>query len=105
MTRADVIVSRKTARDGKLEIPPALAAAVSALPPAFAIRIGERAGAGMLVSMECSCQGAGERHRHHFLQAEGLKELAAESPVAVAIVGGGVTVTPSGQRGSTSLPA
>lgn len=92
MTHADVIVSRKTARDGKLEIPQELAEVVSSLPWEFAIGVGERTESGTLVSMECGCRGAGERHRHYFLQADGFRTLPAESAVRVSVSDAGVTV-------------
>lgn len=76
----DVVVSRKTARDGRLEIP----AGWPTPPPGAALLVhvmGESASA-WIEEMPCTCgKAAAGSHVHHFLVSEVLRALTADHPV------------------------
>ncbi len=76
-------VSRKTAGDGKLEIAKPTAARLEALGTAITIEIAGDVTAATLGSMACTCRGADKPHVHHFLEAERLKQLPANSAVEI----------------------
>lgn len=75
-------VSRKTPRDGKLEISAATAHRLAVLGAELAVQMGGVRGAGALISMPCTCaKSADGAHVHHFLQSELFRALAPEMPV------------------------
>lgn len=76
-------VSRKTPRDGRLEITDRSARALAALPMPLRVRWRDATGDGALDSMECGCRGSEHRHVHWFIRSELLKALAPESRVQV----------------------
>lgn len=79
-------VSRKTPKDGRLEISAAVASRLSALASEFPIESGGRSGTARLESITCTCaKRQGERHVHHFLEAPLLRELAPGSEVRVEL--------------------
>lgn len=90
-------VSRKTPRDGKLEISRESAerlerhAATESPPP---LHVGDTSGPWSITTMQCSCGGSGSGHLHYFLQSELLKALQPEQRVAIDAVGGMIRVLP-----------
>lgn len=97
---AEVIVSRKTPGDGKLEIPRSLIPAIAALADPFPLGVEGSEERGTLVSMECSCRGANSPHVHYFLQSAALKRLAPQTNVRVDVTGIGVAVVSAAPRES-----
>ena len=79
-------VSRKTPKDGKLEITESAAARVGALPTRFELVVNGELGVGSLESMRCTCRGAEHAHTHHFLQSELLKGLPVGGDVSVELL-------------------
>lgn len=80
-------VSRKTPRDGRLEITPESFARLAALGgDDFAISSGGVAGRARLHSMPCGCaKGAASGHVHHFVESPLLARLAPETIVGVEL--------------------
>lgn len=77
-------VSRKTPRDGKLEITEATAAKLARVGTAIAISTPEGSDTVLLETMACTCsKREGERHVHHFLTSPLLERLVAESQVRI----------------------
>jgi hypothetical protein len=78
-------VSRKTPKDGKLEITKRSAESVLArVPSDLDILVNGAAGRGRVTTMPCTCRGEGNPHVHYFIEGELLKALAPESEVSVA---------------------
>lgn len=94
MTAFETTVSRKTPKDGKLEIPAEAAAGVDER-DALILRLGTARGSARISSLPCTCRGEGERHVHHFLEGELLKSLEAGSIVRVELGVGEATVAPA----------
>jgi hypothetical protein len=89
-------VSRKTPRDGKLEI---TKRAAGALLPLGALRVawqGEHALA-TVGTMACTCRGSDKPHEHYFVQSELLKalEVGAEVDLSLNAGDGILTLTPA----------
>ena len=82
-------VSRKTPKDGKLEISERAAASLPT--PGFELDlvVNGVAGRGSVTSMRCTCRGAGDEHVHYFLQSELLKALRVDTEVMVDVSDGG----------------
>ena len=79
------IVSRKTPLDGRLEIPASLAdRLVSSGEPLSLSFLGAEESA-VVEAMACTCSKAGGNHEHHFIAAESLKGLAANSTVTLLV--------------------
>jgi hypothetical protein len=90
-------VSRKTPRDGKLEITKGSAAAL--LPLGAALRVawqGSQA-PGTVDTMRCTCRGADNPHEHYFVQSELFKALEPAAEVELRLDAGDelLTVTPA----------
>src|SRR3954452_9777703 len=79
-------VSRKTPKDGKLEISEGAAARVGALPTRFELVVNGERGVGSLDRMRCTCRGAENAHTHHFLQSELFKSLPADPDVSIDLL-------------------
>ena len=82
-------VSRKTPKDGKLEIS---ADAAGRLPATtrIGLTVDGRRGEAALVSLACTCRGdAG--HVHHFLEAELFRTLVPDQKVIVRISSDGAS--------------
>ena len=93
-------VSRKTPRDGRLEISAESAARLAALADDFAVTTGGAMGRGRLEAMPCGCaKGAGGGHVHHFVESPLLMALVPESTVVVELdeSGGAPTVRVAAQ--------
>ena len=79
-------VSRKTPRDGRLEISAGSAERLAALGREFAVATGGVTGRGRLEAMPCGCaKGAGGGHVHHFVESPLLTSLVPESTVLVEL--------------------
>jgi hypothetical protein len=80
-------VSRKTPRDGKLEISPSAASVIAGFGIEFDLEADGRPARARLVGMPCTCAKAtvAGAHVHYFLESEPLKGLPADSVVRVEI--------------------
>ena len=87
MIQENRTVSRKTPRDGKLEISPVAASVLAGFGKEFEIETGGRPARARLVGMPCTCEKAKAQgaHVHYFLESEPLKSLTPESVVCVEI--------------------
>jgi hypothetical protein len=89
-----VTVSRKTPRDGKLEIPQAVVDRLTSLGQPFAVAGTSGRAAGSVESMECHCAKAeGAGHMHHFLVSQVLRDLKPDSRVSLKLEPGGRTLS------------
>lgn len=91
-------VSRKTPRDGRLEITPESFARLAALGrDDFAISSGGVVGRARLHSMPCGCaKGATSGHVHHFVESPLLARLVPETVVLIELDDGDVTAAGGG---------
>lgn len=85
------VVSRKTPKDGKLEIARATAEALARGGSDVTVFIDGQSARGVVTSMPCECRGGSDRHLHYFLQSDLLKALAVGREVTVD--GGGQPAT------------
>jgi len=74
-------VSRKTAKDGRLEITKRAAEKCSALTASFDVDMSGARSPASLGTMECTCRGADNPHVHYFIQSPALQSLAAGDEV------------------------
>ncbi|HUF27075.1 MAG TPA: hypothetical protein VMM18_08870 [Gemmatimonadaceae bacterium] len=74
-------VSRKTPRDGKLEISAGAARRLAAIQGDVQVVLERRRGTGALTSMTCTCRAGGEEHVHHFLTSDLFRSLRPERRV------------------------
>ena len=81
------VVSRKTPRDGRLEIPESLASRLLSLELPLSISLGDDEHDVAVEEMPCTCSKAlqGGQHVHHFLASDVLKGLTPETNVSVAV--------------------
>jgi hypothetical protein len=81
------VVSRKTPRDGRLEIPAALAERLLSLDAALTLSMGGDEHGVAVEEMPCTCAKAadGGVHVHHFLASDVLKSLTPASNVSVTV--------------------
>ncbi len=68
-------VSRKTPRDGKLEISEAAAARLASIGSDVAVEWNGASAPAVLSAFSCTCAKAGGTHDHHFLQSPILTSL------------------------------
>lgn len=82
------IVSRKTPRDGRLEITPETFRRLGIVPPPLRLRLGETAAEATLSTMTCTCgtTGSTREHQHQFLGCHLLRTLAADETVALSLM-------------------
>ena len=87
MIQENRTVSRKTPRDGKLEISPSAASVVAGFGTEFDLEADGRPARARLVGMPCTCTKApaSGAHVHYFLESEPLKGLPPDSVVRVEI--------------------
>lgn len=79
-------VSRKTPRDGRLEISRASAERLATIGEDFALASGGVAGRGRLYAMTCSCaRGTETGHVHHFVESPLLMALTPDTEVLVEL--------------------
>ncbi|MBK5187179.1 MAG: hypothetical protein JJD97_02980 [Gemmatimonadaceae bacterium] len=78
-------VSRKTPRDGKLEISARAAAQLGSLGASFPLRTGRGDGSARLIAMMCSCEkvAATGQHQHHFVESDLLRALEPDTEVRI----------------------
>ncbi|MGI8498017.1 MAG: hypothetical protein ACR2OG_10615 [Gemmatimonadaceae bacterium] len=76
------VVSRKTPRDGKLEITED-AATIMRPHHRLVVELRGTIASARLDSMTCGCRGSSDPHIHYFLEAELLKSLRPEAHVAL----------------------
>jgi hypothetical protein len=74
-------VSRKTAKDGRLEITKRAAEKFSALTGSFHVDLSGARSPASLGTMECTCRGPDNPHVHYFIQSPVLQALAAGNEV------------------------
>jgi hypothetical protein len=84
-------VSRKTARDGKHEISPGLAARLRQLAGKIDVIVDGVADRASIASMPCTCQGS-ETHEHWFLEANALRAMPAGREATLTLENNGRTV-------------
>ena len=81
-----VVVSRKTPLDGRLEIPESLAHRLLATDEPLIVSIPGAQADVRVEEMPCTCaKGAGGNHIHHFLAADALKSLPAGANVNLVV--------------------
>jgi hypothetical protein len=68
-------VSRKTPRDGKLEITSGTAARLERVGAPLHVEVTGRRAPAVVTTITCTCRGEGDAHAHHFVQSDLLKEL------------------------------
>jgi hypothetical protein len=90
-------VSRKTPRDGKLEISPRAAARLGEIGLALRAEWSGETKPATLVSMSCTCGGADAKHEHYFLESAVLRTLPVGREVDLSLESGTVSIamTPS----------
>jgi hypothetical protein len=93
-------VSRKTPKDGKLEITESAAARLGAPPSQLTVVVNGERGTGAVDAMSCTCRGDGDTHTHHFLRSELLKRLPADTDVSLELLEDGTTVEVASPRGN-----
>ena len=81
------VVSRKTPRDGRLEITASLADRLLAVDEPLIVSVGGAEASGYVEEMPCTCSKAPSagQHVHSFLTSEVLKGLTPEANVNVAV--------------------
>lgn len=84
-------VSRKTPRDGRLEIGESSARRLAAL-GAFAVELNLQRAAGTVTAIACQCEkgGATSGHLHHFVEATLLRSLVPGETVVLELLDGPV---------------
>ena len=91
------IVSRKTPRDGKLEISAGSASVLMPFGERLEAQWSGRSAPATVVTMSCTCKGGPGEHEHFFIQSEVLMAMEPESSVALSMdeALGRLTVTPA----------
>ena len=89
-------VSRKTPRDGRLEITKSAATRLARSTPPLRIEIAGRSAPATVDAMTCTCRGADTPHEHYFVTSELLKELAVGSEVDLSVEASGDLITVRG---------
>jgi hypothetical protein len=85
-------VSRKTARDGRLEVITENARRLRMLRAPFAVEVDGTRGIGTLVEMSCHCGAAGTEgsHTHHFVESSLFRALPAGETVVMELLDGDI---------------
>ena len=78
------VVSRKTARDGKHEISPDLAARLRQVASTLDVVVDGVADRASIASMPCTCQGP-EAHEHWFLESSALRSMEVGREATLAL--------------------
>ena len=91
-------VSRKTPRDGKLEISEGAASQLATLGPDIPVEWNAKAGRAMISHFTCTCGKGDGQHEHHFLESPLLTSLPVGAEVDLIVRAGRVVValTPAG---------
>ena len=85
-------VSRKTAKDGKLEISEGAARELAGIAGGLVTVVDGERGAVRVERMACTCRGGAEAHYHYFVESELYKALPAGGTVAIELAEGEPTV-------------
>lgn len=85
-------VSRKTARDGKHEISPGLAARLRMLADKLDVIVDGVADRASIASMPCTCQGAEAHDEHWFIESGALRRLEVGREARVSLADDGRTL-------------
>ena len=87
MLMLKTVVSRKTPRDGRLEITASLAERLLALDEPLTVAVGGAQEGAHVEEMPCTCSKVSStgQHVHSFLTSELLKLLTPETNVTVAV--------------------
>ena len=80
-----VIVSRKTPRDGKLEISSPTVETLGGEGARVAVRVDGQPGDATVVSMPCHCKGDTKHVVHVFLESEVFQALIPDSSVIMTL--------------------
>ncbi len=80
-------VSRKTARDGRLEVTEASARRLGLVPSPLQVALDEVRGEATLVDMSCTCAKGGDSagHRHYFVQSSLFSVLPAGETIVLEL--------------------
>jgi hypothetical protein len=89
-------VSRKTPRDGRLEITGAAAARLAHGGATLRIEVAGRSAPATVDTMTCTCRGGEHPHEHYFVQSQLLKELTVGSEVDLTVNASGDVITVRG---------
>ncbi len=83
-------VSRKTARDGRLEVTEASARRLAMVPPPLQVELDSARDEGAIVDMTCDCAKGGRvgGHRHYFVQSPLFRTLSAGETIVLELVEG-----------------
>lgn len=89
-------VSRKTPKDGKLEISADAARALASVGTRLSVEWAGRSAPVTVVTMRCTCKGRPGEHEHFFVQSDVFRVIEPESNVDLAIDEGSgrLAVTP-----------
>ena len=81
------VVSRKTPRDGRLEITSSLAERLLSVQTSLTVSVGGAEQSAQVEEMPCTCNKSSStgQHVHHFLASELLKSLTPEMNVRVEV--------------------
>lgn len=90
------VVGRKTPRDGKLEVSPALAHTLGGDRAPIHVRLASSDLAGSVEVMECTCAkaGASGKHEHHFVQCDAFRALTIGTDLVLRADGSILEVAP-----------
>jgi len=82
-------VSRKTPRDGRLEISESTVAQLARLGDTFLVRTAHGSGTARLHAMTCTCakSGTAGQHVHHFVESDVLRALEPGARVRLELDG------------------
>jgi len=99
-----VVVSRKTAADGKLVLPASVAIALESLGEALRVRVGDQPVAARVTHITCAktCGGADSEHRHWFLQGDAFRTLIVDAAYELTLHEGSVVCTIVSGEGAPS---
>ena len=79
-------VSRKTPRDGKLEVTQAVSERLTSVGPSLEVVVDDSRATGAIEAMACTCARAdGAGHVHYFLVSEVLRTLEPEARVSLGL--------------------
>ena len=78
-------VSRKTPKDGMLEISSSTVSRLESMRDEIAIVLDGARGTGRLTEMACGCAKGDGRHVHHFLSSELLRALTPDARVLLEL--------------------
>ena len=78
-------VSRKTPRDGKLEITSETASRLGVPGETLRIQLNDVEAAGSLATMPCGCKGETSHVVHYFLDSDSFRTLIPESELSIEL--------------------